>query len=102
MTPKSALLTTFCPEQMPAKVAIWGQFFESPNKLLKMHVLGQNELNKRSKHTRAPKSAQNAFFVTILVLGKDWPTCPGQKGSDLGLKNFLEVAFAEKTRSGSK
>ena len=67
MTPKSALLTTFCPEQMPAKVAIWGQFFESPNKLLKMHVLGQNELNKRSKHTRAPKSAQNAFFVTVLL-----------------------------------
>ena len=77
MTPKSALLTTFCPEQMPAKVGIWGQFFESPNKLLKMHVLGQNELNKRSKHTRAPKSAQNAFFVTILVLGKICGVDPG-------------------------
>ena len=77
MTPKSPLLRAFWSEQMPAKGAIWGQFFESPNKLLKMHVLGQNELNKRSKHTRAPKSAQNAFFVTILVLGKMCGVDPG-------------------------
>ena len=67
MTPKSALLTTFLSWANARKSGDLGQFFESPNKLLKMHVLGQNELNKRSKHTRAPKSAQNAFFVTVLV-----------------------------------
>ena len=41
--PKSALLTTFFPGQMPAKVTIWGPFWRvlvGPNKLLKMHVLG--------------------------------------------------------------
>ena len=32
------------------------------NKFLKMHVLGQNELKNRSKHTRAPQSAQKCLF----------------------------------------
>ena len=72
--PKSALLTTFFLGRCQQKSRFWGPFWRvlvGPNKLLKMHVLGQNELNKRFKHTRAPKSAQKCLFETVLVLGKN-------------------------------
>ena len=42
-----------------------GQFFESPNKLLKMHLLGQNELTKKSKqnwHLEVPKTHFSCLF----------------------------------------
>ena len=55
--PKSALLTTFFPEQIWAKMTIWWSgevILKGLNKFLKRHVLGQNELNKRFRTTRAP------------------------------------------------
>ena len=60
--PEIGTFDDFFPGQMSAKVAIWRSLFKGPNKFLKMHVLGQNELKNRSKHTRAPQSAQKCLF----------------------------------------
>ena len=77
--PKSALLTTFFLSRCQQKGRSGGRFWRvlvAPNKLLKMHHLGQNEPNKRFKHTRAPISAQKCLFEAPLKNGQNWQGTP--------------------------
>ena len=44
--------------------------------LLQRNFLGQNELTKRSKHTRKPQSAQKRIFNACFGFGQDWQAGP--------------------------
>ena len=57
---------------------------------------------KHPKLTQKRLGDKSCFWVDFENFWAKTGTCSGQKVVDLGVWNFLEVTFAEKTRSGSK